>query len=166
MHRLISAVVIVALSLLVACQPASRDTSTSSYPSAPSATPAAPKFTPYPVDQAKIVTFKPGLRAYIHKQGSGKKPVSGDNVIVNYHGVFEDGREFDSSFLRGQPYTFQIGRQAVIRGWDEGFLELPVGTQAVLFLAPEYAYGESGNGSIPPNTPLIFHVEVLGIAPQ
>ncbi len=130
--------------------------------------PPVPSFQPYAIPQDKIETLLPGLRVYIHERGTGATPKAGQNIIVNYHGTFEDGRVFDSSMRDGRsPFVFTLGRNQVIKGWDEGLQRLPVGTKAALLLDPAMGYGAAGSPPvIPPNTPLVFYVEVLGISPN
>ena len=97
-------------------------------------------------------------------EGSGDCPAKGANVSVHYVGTLLDGTKFDSSRDRGQPLQFQVGVQQVIRGWDEGIMQLKVGQKAKLTCPPDYAYGERGAGNvIPPNATLIFEVELMGI---
>ncbi|MFN7707708.1 MAG: FKBP-type peptidyl-prolyl cis-trans isomerase [Sphingobacteriia bacterium] len=121
---------------------------------------------PWPVDEAKIKTTDSGLRYYIYEKGSGPLAQVGDRVTAQYHGLLKDGTKFDSSFDRGQPFTFQVGMGQVIKGWDEGFQLLPVGTKAVLFIPAELGYGAQGAGGvIPPNAELIFHVQVEDVKP-
>ncbi|KAJ3586683.1 hypothetical protein NHX12_013079 [Muraenolepis orangiensis] len=91
-------------------------------------------------------------------------PKSGQVVLVHYVGTFTDGRTFDSSRKRSAPFKFTIGREEVIRGWDEGVAQMSVGQHAVLTCTPDYAYGAEGHpGFIPPNSTLLFDVELLGI---
>ena len=83
---------------------------------------------------------------------------------AHYRGTFLDGKKFDASYDRGQPLPFTVGRGMVIKCWDEGFVGLAKGAKADLICPPEYAYGERGaGGSIPPNTPLLFSIEVVEI---
>ena len=127
------------------------------------APPAQPqKFEPYPIDSSKIDTLPSGLMIYIRQRGSGNLPKPGQQVIVHYHGQLVSGEKFDSSYERGEPYNFPLGQGRVIRGWDEGIAQLPVGTQAVLIVPPHLGYGEEGTRGIPPNSTLVFYVEVLG----
>ncbi len=122
-------------------------------------------FKPYEItDSSKIDTLPSGLMIYIVEKGSGKIPQAGETVIANYHGMLPDGTVFDSSFERGQPFVFQVGVGQVIKGWDEAFQKLPVGTKAVLIIPPQLGYGERQMGPIPPNSTLIFDVEVLGVS--
>lgn len=83
-------------------------------------------------------------------------------VKVHYTGKFPDGRVFDSSVPRGQPFEFKVGAGNVIRGWDEGIIQLTKGQKAELICPPEFAYGARGAGGvIPPNATLHFDVEVI-----
>ena len=97
---------------------------------------------------------------------NGKKPQKGDTISVHYTGTFEDGRVFDSSRERNKPFAFQIGTNQVIKCWEEGFLHLAKSQRGSFRCPPEYAYGSAGAGSIiPPNSVLIFNVELLDINP-
>ena len=96
------------------------------------------------------------------QDGSGPSPASTDTVKVNYRGTFPDGREFDSSYKRGEPIEFPLDR--VIKCWTEGLQRMKVGGKAKLTCPPAIAYGERGAGSaVPPNATLVFEVELLGI---
>jgi FKBP-type peptidyl-prolyl cis-trans isomerase FkpA len=97
------------------------------------------------------------------KEGKGPSPQATDKVRVHYRGTFPDGKEFDSSYARGQPAEFPLDR--VIKCWTEGVQKLKVGGKARLTCPPGIAYGERGAGGvIPPNATLQFEVELLGIA--
>jgi FKBP-type peptidyl-prolyl cis-trans isomerase len=96
--------------------------------------------------------------------GTGPSPKKGDMVSVHYTGYFTDGSKFDSSVDRDEPFEFVLGQGMVIAGWDQGFAALQVGDKAKLTIPPHLAYGAAGYpGAIPPNSTLIFEVELLGI---
>ncbi len=105
-----------------------------------------------------------GLYYVIDKQGTGALATKGQTVTAHYTGTFWDGKKFDSSLDRGQPFSFVIGQGQVIQGWDEGFGLLKVGTKGKLIIPYYLAYGENGNpGGIPPKSDLIFDVEMIGV---
>jgi FKBP-type peptidyl-prolyl cis-trans isomerase len=109
-----------------------------------------------------VVTLPSGLQYKILKQGAGPKPSASDSVVCNYRGTLIDGKEFDSSYKRGQPATLPVG--GVIKGWTEALQLMPVGSKWQLFLPSDLAYGERGAGTdIGPNATLIFEVELLSI---
>ena len=115
-----------------------------------------------------IKTLPSGLQYKALKEGSGKIPKATDTVTVQYRGTLMDGAEFDSSYSRGKPESFAANR--VIPGWTEALQLMKVGSKWKLFIPPDLAYGERGQGRIPPNSALIFEVELLSIgddsAPQ
>jgi FKBP-type peptidyl-prolyl cis-trans isomerase FklB len=103
-----------------------------------------------------------GLQYKVLKEGNGRKPKADETVTVNYRGSLIDGTEFDSSIKRGEPSTFRVN--GVVKGWTEALQLMPVGSKWQLFIPPELAYGERGAGNvIPPNSTLIFEVELLSI---
>lgn len=107
-----------------------------------------------------------GLQYIEIVQGDGPAPQAGEVVAVHYTGTFTDGTVFDSSYSRGQPIQFPLGRGQVIPGWDEGIGMMNQGGKARLIIPPELAYGERGAGDvIPPNAILIFEVELVSISP-
>ena len=106
--------------------------------------------------------FDSGLVLRELKAGTGVSPAATDVVRVHYRGTFPDGREFDSSYKRGQPAEFPLDR--VIRCWTEGVQKMKVGAKAKLTCPSAIAYGERGAGGvIPPNAVLVFEVELMGI---
>lgn len=97
-------------------------------------------------------------------EGNGAAPKTGDQVHVHYTGWLTNGKKFDSSVDRGQPFTFVLGRGQVIRGWDLGVAQMKIGDKVKLTIPPELGYGVRGAGGvIPPNATLVFEVELLGI---
>lgn len=111
-----------------------------------------------------VNTTPSGLIYVITRRSTGRQPLPGETVSVHYTGVLSNGVKFDSSFDRGEPITFKLGAGRVIKGWDEGIAKLHVGEQATLVIPPQLGYGERGiGGAIPPNSTLIFIVELVGI---
>jgi peptidylprolyl isomerase len=106
-----------------------------------------------------------GIRYVIQKEGTGVKPAAGKTVRVNYKGYLLSGKVFDSSDTQGKPLEFQAGTGRVIKGWDEMVMDMKVGERRVAVIPPELAYGErgAGNGLIPPNSFLVFEMELIGI---
>lgn len=111
-----------------------------------------------------VVTTESGLKYIDLKEGTGATPTTGDTVVVHYTGTLENGKKFDSSRDRRQPFDFQLGQGQVIKGWDEGISTMKVGGRRQLIIPPELGYGTRGAGGvIPPNATLIFDVELLDI---
>ena len=106
-----------------------------------------------------------GLHVEVLKAGDGKSfPVRGSKVTVHYTGTLAaDGKEFDSSRRRGQPFSFVIGQHMVIQGWELGLAKFSLGQRANLYVPAELGYGSRGVGPIPPNADLVFDVELLKI---
>ena len=105
-----------------------------------------------------------GLQYIVITNGIGAMPAASDVVTVNYRGTLIDGTEFDSSYKRGQPAQFPVG--GVIHGWTEALQKMNVGSKWKLFIPSELAYGEAGQRGIPPNSVLIFEVELLAAQAQ
>ncbi|KAI9703450.1 MAG: Peptidyl-prolyl cis-trans isomerase fpr2 [Bogoriella megaspora] len=94
-----------------------------------------------------------------------RKSKSGDKIEAHYRGTLEsDGSEFDASYNRGQPLSFNLGKGMVIKGWDEGLLDMCIGEKRKLTIQPEWAYGSRAMGPIPANSVLIFETELVSIA--
>jgi len=109
-----------------------------------------------------VVTLPSGLQYKILTAGTGAKPTTTDTVSCNYRGTLINGKEFDSSYKRGQPASFQVG--GVIKGWTEALQLMPVGSKWQLFIPADLAYGDRGaGGDIGPGETLIFEVELLSI---
>jgi len=119
-------------------------------------------------NQMKNKILSDGLEITDEVVGAGAEVLNGSIVTVNYIGVLTDGKKFDSSYDRNQPFSFVLGAEEVIKGWDEGILGMRVGGKRKLIIPPDLAYGNQniGNGLIPPNSTLIFEVELLDIQPQ
>ena len=109
-----------------------------------------------------VKTLQSGLQYKVIKMGVGKKPKLNDYVTTHYRGTLIDGTEFDSSYKRGQPATFQVS--GVIPGWTEALQLMETGAKWELFIPPNLAYGERGSGGvIGPNATLIFEIELISI---
>ena len=105
-----------------------------------------------------------GLEYWDIKAGTGPTATAGHTVKVHYTGWLTNGKKFDSSVDRGEPFTFDLGGGQVIKGWDEGVAGMKVGGKRQLRIPPELAYGARGaGGAVPPNATLIFDVELLGV---
>lgn len=93
-----------------------------------------------------------------------RKTTRGDSISVHYKGTLaSDGSEFDASYNRGQPLSFTVGKGQVIKGWDEGLLDMCIGDKRKLTIPPEFGYGERAMGPIPAGSTLIFETELVGI---
>jgi FKBP-type peptidyl-prolyl cis-trans isomerase FkpA len=104
-----------------------------------------------------------GLQYADAQVGSGAEAAAGQRVTVHYTGWLTDGRQFDSSRDRGDPFRFNLGAGQVIRGWDEGVAGMRVGGRRTLVIPPDLGYGARGVGPIPPNATLVFAVELLDV---
>jgi len=109
-----------------------------------------------------VVALPSGLQYKILTKGTGPKPSAGDTVVCNYRGTLVNGKEFDSSYKRGQPATFPVS--GVIKGWTEALQLMPVGSKWELYVPADLAYGDRGAGpDIGPGATLIFDVELISI---
>lgn len=108
-----------------------------------------------------VVTTASGLQYKIETKGTGKVPSTNDTVVCHYRGTLIDGTEFDSSYKRSEPSSF--GVTGVIKGWTEALLMMPVGSKWKLFIPSDLAYGERGRPGIPPNSTLLFDIELVSI---
>jgi FKBP-type peptidyl-prolyl cis-trans isomerase len=110
---------------------------------------------------ANAITTKSGLKYVVEKEGTGASPMDTSNVTVHYTGSFMDGKIFDSSVTRGQPATFPLNR--VIPGWTEGLQLMKEGGKTKFLIPSNLAYGAAGRPGIPPNSTLIFEVELIKV---
>ena len=110
-------------------------------------------------------TTDSGLKYREIECGTGEEAAKGDTVEVHYVGTLENGKKFDSSRDRGETFSFSLGGGQVIAGWDEGLVGMKIGGIRELTIPPDLAYGAAGAPpTIPPNSTLIFEVELIGIS--
>ncbi len=116
------------------------------------------------MDTENQITTASGLKYVELVEGTGDTPTKGQTVSVHYTGTLVDGKKFDSSRDRNQPFKFQIGEGQVIKGWDEGLSSMKVGGRRQLIIPPDLGYGKRGAGGvIPPDATLVFDVELLAV---
>ncbi|MGA7936994.1 MAG: FKBP-type peptidyl-prolyl cis-trans isomerase [Kovacikia sp.] len=139
-----------------------QDTPSIAQPLIAEASTAAPAQTK--AGENAVTTTPSGLKYTDLVEGTGDTPQSGQKVTVHYTGTLEDGTKFDSSRDRGQPFEFKIGVGQVIKGWDEGVGSMKVGGRRQLTIPPDLGYGARGVGPIPPNSTLLFDVELLKVS--
>ncbi len=117
-----------------------------------------------PAGSAKEVTLQDGLKYTDDVVGTGTEATTGKTAVVHYTGWLSDGKKFDSSKDRNQPFSFPLGRGQVIKGWDEGVVGMKVGGKRTLIIPPSLGYGAQGAGGvIPPNATLKFEVELIDV---
>ncbi|MGB0911287.1 MAG: FKBP-type peptidyl-prolyl cis-trans isomerase [Nitrospirales bacterium] len=115
-------------------------------------------------DEEKVVTTPSGLKYVDVVVGEGREAAKGDLVVVHYTGTLTDGKKFDSSKDRNDPFSFPLGAGRVIKGWDEGVAGMKIGGTRKLTIPPNLGYGSRGAGGvIPPNATLLFDVELLEV---
>lgn len=122
----------------------------------------APAAEPAPTE-SNVTTLDSGLQYTEIEVGEGAIAQPGTLVVVHYTGTLEDGTKFDSSFDRNWPFGFPLGQGQVIPGWEQGIAGMRVGGKRQLVIPPDLAYGDAEVGPIPPNSTLIFEVELLGV---
>jgi FKBP-type peptidyl-prolyl cis-trans isomerase FkpA/FKBP-type peptidyl-prolyl cis-trans isomerase FklB len=108
----------------------------------------------------ELIETESGLKYKVLIMGKGRKPVGKKKVKVHYRGMFLNGTEFDSSFANDEP--LDLGVKQLIEGWREGVQLMPVGSVFLFLIPPELGYGEKGRKPIPPNTTLLFEIELFG----
>jgi len=119
---------------------------------------------PYSIEGKEVLTTASGLKYVYIEKGNGPQAENGKTVDVHYTGYLMDGRKFDSSVERGDPISFPLGQGMVIKGWEEGIALMKVGDKMRIIIPSELGYGANGAGSvIPPNSTLIFDVELVGV---
>ncbi len=112
-------------------------------------------------EEEGVITTESGLQYKILTEGTGIKPTEADEVEVHYRGTTLDGEEFDSSYERGEPVKFRLN--TVIKGWTEGLQHVKEGSKVILWIPADLGYGQGGQGSIEPNSTLIFEVELIKV---
>lgn len=115
------------------------------------------------VDVSAMTETTTGLHVLDLTEGNGAEAASGQTVVVHYTGWFLDGDKFDSSVDRGETFSFSLGGREVIAGWDQGVAGMRVGGKRRLVIAPDLAYGAAGRSGIPPNSTLVFDVELIQV---
>ena len=118
---------------------------------------------PQTLEMSQYTTTATGLQYFDFAVGDGARPQNGQRVSVHYTGWFTDGKKFDSSVDRNDPFGFNLGAGNVIKGWDEGVATMNIGGKRQLRIPGDLAYGPRGRGPIPPNATLLFEIELLGI---
>jgi len=117
---------------------------------------------PYVVeDSSASITTSEGIKIFFISKGSGPTPTVDKNVLVHYHGMLVDGKVFDSSFLKGQPMDAPL--RNLIKGWQIALSQVPTGSKVKLVIPPDLGYGSQGTSNIPPNSTLIFDIELISM---
>ena len=118
---------------------------------------------PQTVADSQFTTTSTGLRYHDFVVGTGDELNLGELATVHYTGWLTNGTKFDSSVDRGDPFSFRLGIDAVIQGWRQGVEGMRVGGKRQLVIPPDLGYGSQGTGSIPPNSTLVFEIELLKV---
>src|SRR5437868_6353448 len=117
-----------------------------------------------PTPEDDMTVTPSGLKYTDEQVGQGEEAKVGDSVTVHYTGTLKDGKKFDSSLDRNEPFVFKLGAGRVIKGWDEGVAGMKVGGKRKLMIPARLGYGARGAGEdIPPNADLVFEVELLKV---
>ncbi len=95
--------------------------------------------------------------------GTGAEVAEGDTVTVNYIATLQNGQEFDNSYKKGQAFTFEVGHDKIIEGWNKGMIGMKVGGERVIIIPSEMAYGEEGYGPIPGNSTVVYAIELVSV---
>ncbi|MBI5058808.1 FKBP-type peptidyl-prolyl cis-trans isomerase [candidate division KSB1 bacterium] len=164
--KTVLAIALAAAVILTGCN--EKKTATTTETTAPAATEKKMDAANTPLPGVPVsgqpVTTPSGLKYYDMTPGTGASPATGQTCVMHYTGWTTDGKEFDSSVKRGQPFEFPIGQGRVIKGWDEGVASMKIGGKRKLVIPSELGYGARGaGGAIPPNATLVFDVELLGL---
>ena len=135
-------------------------------PSAAQAQAQAKAFLAQNAKAEGVITLPDGLQYKVLQAGAagGASPLADDHVIVNYEGKLLDGQVFDSSYQRGHPDVFVAGQ--LIKAWTEALQKMRPGDVWMLYAPPDLAYGEKGVGPIPPNSALVFKIELISVLPR
>jgi FKBP-type peptidyl-prolyl cis-trans isomerase len=164
--RILTLLAILAIAVLAAAGCGSSKTSSSSTSTA-AATPKGASVAARPAPTV-VPPKGPAPTTLIVKdlvKGTGAVAAPGDKLTVNYVGVlYKNGKKFDSSFDHGKPFPFVFQANAVIPGWDQGLVGMKVGGRRELIIPAKLAYGKQGSGSIPPNAPLVFVIDLLKVS--
>jgi FKBP-type peptidyl-prolyl cis-trans isomerase FkpA len=115
------------------------------------------------IDLSRMERTESGLYVQTLRRGHGEAAEEGDNIVVHYEGWLPSGTKFESSRARHEPIEIPLGMGVVIAAWDEGLVGMRVGELRRLVVPPELGYGARGSGNVPPDTPMVFQVELMGV---